>query len=109
MPDTKGENNVNIRRGLLGREIGSHKNAGTLEPLQLSRRIQNFKDRRNRTKGAGYRDTWDAWWTMSSGGNKTGGCSDIAYQSIVNYFGGDRTSYFANQHTVPLCFSIRRG
>ena len=67
-----------------------------------------FKDRRNRTKGAGQNGSWDAWWTMSSGGNETGSASDIAYQSIVNYFGGDRTSYFANQHVVPLCFSIRR-
>ena len=68
-----------------------------------------FKDRRNRVKCAGQDGSWDAWWTMSSGGNDTGSASDIAYQSIVNYFGGDRTSYFANQHVVPLCFSIRRG
>ena len=70
-----------------------------------------FKDRRNRTKGAGHGGSWDAWWTMSSGGNKQhdGSASDIAYQSIVNYFGGDRTSYFGNQHVVPVCFSIRRG
>lgn len=68
-----------------------------------------FKDRRNRTKGAGQNGSWDAWWTMSSGGNNVGSASDIAYQSIVNYFGGDRTSYFANQHVVPVCFSIRKG
>ena len=68
-----------------------------------------FKDRRNRTKGAGQNGSWDAWWTMSSGGNNAGSASDIAYQSIVNYFGGDRTSYFANQHVVPVCFSIRKG
>ena len=68
-----------------------------------------FKDRRNRVKCAGQDGSWDAWWTMSSGGNDTGSASDIAYQSIVNYFGGDRTSYFANQHVVPLCFSIRKG
>lgn len=70
-----------------------------------------FKERRNRIKGAGQNGSWDAWWTMSSGGNKEheGSASDIAYQSIVNYFGGDRTSYFANQHVVPVCFSIRRG
>lgn len=68
-----------------------------------------FKDRRNRTKGAGYNCSWDAWWTMSSGGNNVGSASDISYQSIVNYFGGDRTSYFANQHVVPVCFSIRKG
>ena len=68
-----------------------------------------FKDRRNRTKGAGHKGSWDAWWTMSSGGKTAGSASDIAYQSIVNYFGGDRTSYFANQHVVPVCFSIRKG
>ena len=68
-----------------------------------------FKDRRNRTKGAGQNGSWDAWWTMSSGGNNAGSASDTAYQSIVNYFGGDRPSYFANQHVVPVCFSIRKG
>ena len=68
-----------------------------------------FKERRNRTKGAGQNGSWDAWWTMSSGGNDDlGSASDIAYQSIVNYFGGDRTSYFANQHVVPVCFTIQR-
>lgn len=71
--------------------------------------LEIFRDRRNRTKGAGHKGGWDAWWTMSSGGNTLGSASDIAYQSIVNYFGGDRTSYFANQHAVPICFSIRRG
>ena len=69
-----------------------------------------FKERRNRIKGAGQNGSWDAWWTMSSGGNEDlGSASDISYQSIVNYFGGDRTSYFANKHVVPVCFSIRRG
>ncbi len=77
--------------------------------IQEGEQFEIFKDRRNRTKGAGHMRSWDAWWTMSSGGNRTGSASDIAYQSIVNYFGGDRTSYFANQHVVPVCFSIRRG
>ena len=70
-----------------------------------------FKERRNRIKGAGQDGSWDAWWTMSSGGNTIheGSMSDICYLSIVNYFGGDRTSYFANQHVVPVCFTIQRG
>ena len=77
--------------------------------IQEGEQFEIFKERRNRIKGAGQDGSWDAWWTMSSGGNgDLGSASDVAYQSIVNYFGGDRTSYFANQHVVPVCFSIRR-
>ena len=77
--------------------------------IQEGEQFAIFKERRNRIKGAGQDGSWDAWWTMSSGGNgDLGSASDVAYQSIVNYFGGDRTSYFANQHVVPVCFSIRR-
>ena len=78
--------------------------------IQEGEQFEIFKERRNRIKGAGQNGSWDAWWTMSSGGNgDLGSASDIAYQSIVNYFGGDRTSYYANQHVVPVCFSIRKG
>ena len=78
--------------------------------IQEGEQFGIFKERRNRIKGAGQGGSWDAWWTMSSGGNDDlGSASDIAYQSIVNYFGGDRTSYFANQHVVPVCFTIQRG
>ena len=77
--------------------------------IPVGQQFDLFKDRRNRTKGAGQDGSWDAWWTMSSGGNSTGGVSDVCYLSIVNYFGGDRTSYFGNQHVVPVCFTIQRG
>ena len=77
--------------------------------IPVGQQFDLFKDRRNRTKGAGQDGSWDAWWTMSSGGNSTGSVSDVCYLSIVNYFGGDRTSYFANQHVVPVCFTIQRG
>ena len=79
--------------------------------IQEGEQFEIFKERRNRIKGAGQNGSWDAWWTMSSGGNTIheGSMSDICYLSIVNYFGGDRTSYFANQHVVPVCFTIQRG
>lgn len=79
--------------------------------IQEGEQFDIFKERRNRIKGAGKDGSWDAWWTMSSGGNTVheGSASDIAYLSIVNYFGGDRTSYFGNQHVVPVCFTIQRG
>lgn len=79
--------------------------------IQEGEQFEIFKERRNRIKGAGQNGSWDAWWTMSSGGNTIheGSASDVAYQSIVNYFGGDRTSYFANQHVVPICFTVQRG
>ncbi|MBE6590411.1 MAG: hypothetical protein E7646_00030 [Ruminococcaceae bacterium] len=78
--------------------------------IREGEQFEIFKDRRNITKGAGQGGSWDAWWTMSSGGNKIhgGSASEVSYLSIANYFGGDRTSYFANQHVVPICFSIGR-
>ena len=76
--------------------------------IQEGEVMEIFRERRNRIKGAGHNGSWDAWWTMSSGGNSKGSMSDVCYLSIVNYFGGDRTSYYANQHVVPVCFTIRR-